>query len=70
MFRHRTYYKTIIIHNISIDNTEDGYTIMNDFYNSEEQKARTFRNVMKNETIKENGKITKRKVPKRNLKIL
>ncbi len=60
--------KTIIIHNISIDNTEDGYTIMNDFYNSEEQKARTFRNVMKNETIKENGKITKRKVPKKEFK--
>ncbi|MGW9969163.1 Abi family protein [Staphylococcus epidermidis] len=60
--------KTIILHNISVNQNEDGYTIMNDFYKNDDQKKRTFRNVMKKETIKDNGKVTKIEVPKEDFK--
>ncbi|WP_145353376.1 Abi family protein [Staphylococcus cohnii] len=56
--------KTEILNDVSLNPNEDGYTIMSDFYKSEEQKKRTFRNVMEKVSIESNGKTTKTKVPK------
>ncbi|WP_312608987.1 Abi family protein [Mammaliicoccus sciuri] len=60
--------KTEILHDISLKPDEDGYTIMSDFYKSETQKKRTFRNVMIKEKIEIDGKITKKEVPKQEFK--
>ncbi|MCJ0922537.1 Abi family protein [Mammaliicoccus sciuri] len=60
--------KTEILHDISENPDEDGYTIMSDFYKSETQKKRTFRNVMIKERIEIDGKVTKKEVPKHEFK--
>lgn len=60
--------KTEILNDVSLASNEDGYTIMTDFYKSEEQKKRTFRNVLKKERVDKNGKTTKIDVPKEEFK--
>lgn len=55
--------KTYIIRKVSEDSSEDGYSIMEDFYKSEQEKNRTFRNVGKMRRKMKNGKRIKSLVP-------